>query len=74
MPKKDFLAQQASFVIFSPTPIKYKDLGCPTISCQIGDLHIGYALLDLDESVNLLPYSIYGELDLGKLKKTHVTL
>ena len=65
VPKKAFLAHQASFVISCPTLIKYKDPGCPTISCQIGDHHIEHALLDLGESVNLLPYSMYEELGLG---------
>ena len=74
MPKKAFLAQQASSIISCPTPIKYKDLGCPTISCGIGDHHIEHALLDLGASVNLLPYSIYEELGLGESKKTQVTL
>ena len=32
------------------------------------------ALLDLGASVNILLYPIYGELNLGELKKTHVTL
>ena len=74
VPKKAFLAQQASSIISCPTPIKYKDPGCPTISCQIGDHHIEKALLDLGASVNLIPYSVYEELGLGELKRTHVTL
>ena len=32
------------------------------------------ALLDLGASVNLLPYSIYKQLGLGKLKPTSITL
>ena len=74
VPKKGFLAQQASSVSSSPTPIKYKDPGCPTISCEIWDHHIEHALLDLGASVNLFSYSIYEELGLGELKKNHVTL
>eukprot|EP00268_Persea_americana_P007095 TRINITY_DN12609_c0_g1_i10.p1 TRINITY_DN12609_c0_g1~~TRINITY_DN12609_c0_g1_i10.p1 ORF type:complete len:354 (-),score=46.75 TRINITY_DN12609_c0_g1_i10:2790-3851(-) len=74
VPKKAFLAQQASSIISCPTPIKYKDPGCPTISCQIGKHHIEKALLDLGASVNLFSYSIYEELGLGDLKKTNVTL
>ena len=74
VPKKAFLAQQCSSIITTSTPIKYKDPGCPTISCQIGDHHIEQALLDLGTSVNLLPYSIYEELGLGELKPTKVTL
>ena len=54
--------------------MKYKDPGCPTISCTIGDHKIGYALLDLGASVNLLPYSVYQQLNLGELKPTSTTL
>ncbi|GFS36390.1 late embryogenesis abundant protein, group 2 [Actinidia rufa] len=53
---------------------KYKDPGCPTISCIIGGCKIDRALLDLGSSVNLLPYSIYKDLGLGELKPTRVTL
>ena len=32
------------------------------------------ALLDLGASVNLLPYSVYKQLELGELKPTTITL
>ncbi|RVW98901.1 Retrovirus-related Pol polyprotein from transposon 297 [Vitis vinifera] len=41
------------------SPVKYKDLGCPTISVSIGGTCVEKALLDLGASVNLLPYSVY---------------
>ena len=53
---------------------KYKDPGCPTMSCIIGNTKIENALLDLGASVNLLPLSVYKQLGLGELKETHVTL
>ena len=53
---------------------KYKDPGCPTISCIIGGYRIDRALLDLGSSVNLLPYHVYKDLGLGELKPTRVTL
>ncbi|KAH9781036.1 hypothetical protein KPL71_008306 [Citrus sinensis] len=52
----------------------YKDPGCPTISYTIGDHKIGHALLDLGASVNLLPYSVYQQLNLSELKPTFTTL
>jgi hypothetical protein len=55
-------------------PLKYKDPGCPTITCMIGVSQIKQALLDLGASVNLLPYSVYMQLELGKLKPTSMTL
>ena len=54
--------------------MKYKDPGCPTISCIIGDHKIEHALLDLGASVNLLPHSVYLQLNLGELKSTSTTL
>ena len=54
--------------------MKYKDPGSPTISVNIGGTCIDKALLDLGASVNLLPYSMYKQLDLGELKPTNITL
>ena len=54
--------------------MKYKDLGCPTISVNIGGTCVEKALLDLGASVNLLPYSMYKQLGLGELKPTSITL
>ena len=72
--KTAFLTEQASAVIDCNTPLKYKDPGCPTISCQIGDQEFGQALLDLGSSVNLMPYSIYLQLGLGELEPTSLVL
>jgi hypothetical protein len=57
--KKSFLTEQVSAILQCNTPVKYKDPGCPTISCIIGNFNIDRALLDLGASVNLLPYSVY---------------
>ena len=43
-------------------------------SCIIGDHKIEHTLLDLGTSVNLLPYSVYLQLNLGELKSTSTTL
>ncbi|XP_062103761.1 uncharacterized protein LOC133814870, partial [Humulus lupulus] len=74
VPKKAFLTEQASSIIQYKSLVKYKDPGCPTISCIIGDHFINKALLDLGASVNLLPYSVYKQLGLGELKPTSITL
>ncbi|KAL6313359.1 hypothetical protein AAG906_001070 [Vitis piasezkii] len=66
--------EQVSAIIQCKTPIKYKDLGCPTISVNIGDMYVEKALLDLGASVNLLPYSVYKQLGLRELKPTSITL
>ncbi|XP_024032292.1 uncharacterized protein LOC112094828 [Morus notabilis] len=72
--KTAFLTEQVSVVIEQKTPPKYKDPGCPTISCQIGTHEFGQALLDLGSSVNLMPYSVYSQLGLGEIKSTSVVL
>jgi hypothetical protein len=57
--KKVFLAEQVSVILQNDNALKYKDPGCPTISCFIGEHKIDRALLDLGASVNLLPYSVF---------------
>jgi hypothetical protein len=72
--KTAFLTEQVSALIQHKIPSKYKDPGCPTISCIMGDHDIEQALLDLGASVNLMPYSVYLQLSLGELKPTMVVL
>jgi len=74
VPKKVFLATNISEILSGPIPVKYKDLGCPTISCTIGQTEISKALLDLGASINLLPPSVYQQLGLGELNPTRVTI
>ncbi|XP_052299939.1 uncharacterized protein LOC127903649 [Citrus sinensis] len=69
-----FMAEQVSTILSTNNKLKYKDPGCPTISCIIGNHRIEHALLDLGASVNLLPYSVYLQLNLGELKSTSTTL
>ena len=66
--------ESQSAILQCKSVLKYKDPGCPIISCIIGGYRINRALLDLGSSVNLLSYSVYKELGLGELKPTHVTL
>jgi len=73
VPKKVFLATNIS-VLSGPIPIKYKDPGCPTISCTIGQIEISRGLLDLRASINLLSLLVYQQLGLGELRPTRVTI
>jgi len=59
MIKKVFLATNISELLSGSIPVKYKDPGCPTISCTIGQIEISRALLDLEASINLLSFSVY---------------
>ena len=72
--KKTFLIKQVSAIIQNNRPPKFKDLGCHTISCVIGNSKIEKALLDLRASVKLLSYSMYEQLCLGELKTTSIIL
>ena len=72
--KKAFLTEQVSVIIQCKNPVKYKDLGCPTISVNIRGTCVGKTLLDLGASVNLLSYSMYKQVGLGELKPTSITL
>jgi hypothetical protein len=59
VPKKAFMTEQVSSILQCKLPLKYKDPGCPTITCMVGVSQIERALLDLGASVNLLPYLVY---------------
>ena len=72
--KKVFLATNISELLSNQIPVKYKDPGCPIISCTIGQIEISRALLDLRASINLLSFSVYQQLGLGKLSPTQVTV
>jgi hypothetical protein len=74
VPRKAFLTEQVSFILQFKMPVKYKNPGCPTIACKIGDNRAEIALLDLGASVNLLLYSVYVQLGLGEQKSTSITL
>jgi hypothetical protein len=74
VPKRVCLIEQVSSIFQCKMSLKYKDPGCPTISCMIGLSRIERALLDLGASVNLLPYSVYLQLGLGELKPTSMTI
>jgi len=74
VPKKAFLATNISELLSNQIPVKYKDPGCPIISCTIGQITINHALLDLGASINLLSISVYQQLGLGELSPTKVTI
>ncbi|XP_073056909.1 uncharacterized protein [Primulina eburnea] len=51
-----------------------KDPGMFTMPCVIGNLKIERAMLDLGAFINVMPYSIYCALNLGRLKQTRVLI
>ncbi|XP_050920011.1 uncharacterized protein LOC127137605 [Lathyrus oleraceus] len=55
-------------------PVKKKYMGSVTIPCTIGERKFKKALIDLGESVSLMPLSIYKKLGIGTVQDTRMTL
>jgi len=72
--EKESIFSRTTVILQNNNALKYKDPGCPIISCFIGEHKIEKALLDLGVSVNLLSYLVFQSLHLGELKQTFVTL
>ncbi|XP_075492553.1 uncharacterized protein LOC142530615 [Primulina tabacum] len=68
------LTEECSAILQKKLPQKLKDPGSFTITCFIGGSKCSKALCDLGESINLMPFSIYRELELGEVKPTTITL
>ncbi|PIN11693.1 DNA-directed DNA polymerase [Handroanthus impetiginosus] len=68
------LTEECSVIIQNKLPPKLKDPGSFTIPCTIGTHFSGKKLCDLGASINLMPYSIYRTLGLGKAKPVSITL
>ena len=68
------MTEQSTSLIRNNLPPKHKDLGSPIISIVVGNSKLGHALVDLGESVNLLFYSVYVDLELGELEPANITL
>ena len=71
--KKVLLIEQVS-ALLQHAPPKVKDLSINIISCQIRNHFIERSLLDLEVSVNLIPYSAYEQLELGELQPTLIKI
>jgi len=72
--KKVFLVTNISELLSGPILVKYEGPRCPTIACTIGQTEISRALLDLGASINLLPLSVYQQLEFGELHPTRVAI
>nr|GFA93809.1 hypothetical protein [Tanacetum cinerariifolium] len=66
--------ERCSAVLLNKILSKEKDLGSFTIPCDIGDLHIDNALVDLGASITLMPYTMYEKLGLREPKPTRMSL
>ncbi|XP_073317224.1 uncharacterized protein [Primulina huaijiensis] len=68
------LTEECSAILQKKLPQKLKDPGSFTILCFIGGSKCSKALCDLGACINLMPFSIYRELELGEVKPTTITL
>lgn len=57
--KKTFLIEQVSVIIENIAVVKFKDLGYLIVLVKIGDTYVEKALLDLEATMSLVPYSLY---------------
>ncbi|XP_075499962.1 uncharacterized protein LOC142538531 [Primulina tabacum] len=68
------LTEECSAILQKKLPQKLKDPGSFTIPSFIGGSKCSKALCDLGASINLMPFSIYRELEHGEVKPTTITL
>ncbi|XP_070004307.1 uncharacterized protein [Nicotiana sylvestris] len=67
------MTHQMSAVVHSMSP-KLEDLSIFTIPCTIGSADFAKTLCDLGESINLMPYSVFKTLRIGKPRPTSMRL
>ena len=68
------VSENVSAFLQRKLPPKCKDPGSFTIPCVIGNTRFEHAMLDLDASINVMPYSIYASMNLGELKNDGVII
>nr|XP_009616245.1 uncharacterized protein LOC104108821 [Nicotiana tomentosiformis] len=68
------LTEECTSRVQNKPPQKLKDTGSFTIPVRIGNIDVGRALCDLGASINLMPFSLFKQLDLGALRSTIVML
>ncbi|KAM2645501.1 hypothetical protein EV1_019045 [Malus domestica] len=68
------VSENVSAMLQRKLPLKCKDPGSFTIPCVIGNTRFEHAMLDLDASINVMPYSVYASMNLGALKHDGVII
>ncbi|XP_050111755.1 uncharacterized protein LOC126590310, partial [Malus sylvestris] len=68
------VGENVSAILQRKLPPKCKDPGSFTIPCVIGNTRFKSAMLDLEASINVMPYSIYVSMNLGELKHDGVII
>ncbi|XP_070005806.1 uncharacterized protein [Nicotiana sylvestris] len=67
------MTYQVSAIVHSMAT-KLEDPGAFIIPCTIGSANFAKALCDLGASINLMPYSVFKTLDIGKPRSTSMRL
>ena len=68
------LTEECSAAILNTSPVKKKDLGCPTIDCSIESQNFENALCDLGASVSVMPKKVLDKLNFSTLMPTSMCL
>nr|XP_016449594.1 PREDICTED: uncharacterized protein LOC107774554 [Nicotiana tabacum] len=68
------LTEECSAIVTSKLPPKLKDPECFTIPLAIRKHEIVRALCDLGETINLMPFSVFKQLELGAPRPTTIIL
>ncbi|XP_057808682.1 uncharacterized protein LOC131023155 [Salvia miltiorrhiza] len=68
------VGESVSAVLQRDMPIKCGDPGMFYIQCVIGTMKVEKAMLDLGASINVMPLSMYQDLEIGPLKPTRVVI
>ncbi|CAN6726242.1 unnamed protein product [Malus baccata var. baccata] len=68
------VSENVSALLQRKLPPKCKDPGSFIIPCVIGNTRFDHAMLDLGASINVMPYSVYASMNLGKLKNDGVII
>ncbi|KAM1362813.1 hypothetical protein PS1_028131 [Malus domestica] len=68
------VSETVSALLQRKLPPKCKDPGSFTIPCVISNTRFDHAMLDLGASINVMPYSVYASMNLGKLKNDGVII
>ena len=63
-----------SAILQKKLPPKCKDPSMFTIPCKIENTRFERAMINLGAPINVMPYSIYASLNLGRLKETGVVI
>lgn len=68
------VSEVVNSIMQQPLPPKQRDPGSFMISITLGNGKQAIGMLDLGARINLMPFSIFKQLELGELKRTRMSL